>query len=113
MGWGGPPAPKNTGMGHETTGIEHGTTGVDTGMGREGAWQENVGRREITARNKQISRETAMAPGDVWEEQGSGCSGGTTASPTQGVDLSCSSGQGGLLLSFQQEIPRHRSGEEE
>lgn len=80
MGWGGPPAPENTGM-------EHGTTGVDTGTGRERAWQENVGRGEITARNKQISREIAKTSGDIWEELGSGCSERTTPSPWAGFVL--------------------------
>lgn len=86
MGWGGPPAPKNTGM-------EHGTVGVDMGTGREGAWQENVGRREMTARNKEISRETAKTPGGVWEELGSACSGEPPHPP--GLGLSCFSGQRG------------------
>lgn len=80
MGWGGPPAPENTGM-------EHGTTGVDTGTGRERARQENVGRGEITARNKQISRETAKTSGDIWEELGCGCSERTTPSPWAGFVL--------------------------
>lgn len=59
--------------------------GVDTGT--ESAWQENVGRGEITARNKQISRETAKTPGDVWEKLGCGCSGGNHTTPRAGVVL--------------------------
>lgn len=100
VGWGGPPAPKNTGM-------EHGTMGVHMGTGREGARQENVGRGEITARNKQISRETAKNPGDGWENWALVVVG--EPHHPQGLVCPALLGRRGLLLSFLQKTPRHRS----